>query len=94
MVCSVCYGGLASAARRGIDVCQGGNSLGVSTSEFGAALGEPDFFIGVLNSLTDAVYLVDRERTIRFWNRAWEEVTGYLPEDVVGHRCYEEKAPG
>ncbi len=67
-----------------------GNSFGVSTSEFAAALGEPDFFIDVLNSLTDAVYLVDRQRTIRFWNRACEEITGYGAEDVVGHRCYED----
>jgi diguanylate cyclase (GGDEF)-like protein/PAS domain S-box-containing protein len=58
-------------------------------SEFRAVLGEPDFVIEVLNSLRDAMYLVDRERTILFWNRACEEITGYRAEDVVGHHCFE-----
>ena len=67
-----------------------GNNSAVTASEFASALSEPDFFIEVLNSVTDAVYLVDRQRTIRFWNRACEEITGYRAEDVVGHHCYED----
>jgi diguanylate cyclase (GGDEF)-like protein/PAS domain S-box-containing protein len=60
-----------------------------AASEFDAALGEPDFFVELLDSLSDAVYLVDRDRTIRFWNRACEQITGYRAVEVVGHHCFE-----
>jgi diguanylate cyclase (GGDEF)-like protein/PAS domain S-box-containing protein len=66
------------------------NALDDDAPELGAALSEPDFFVEVLNTLTDAVYLVDRQRTIRFWNGACEEITGYRAGDVVGHHCYED----
>jgi diguanylate cyclase (GGDEF)-like protein/PAS domain S-box-containing protein len=59
-------------------------------SAFAAALSEPDFFREILDGLSDAVYLVDRRRTIRFWNRACEELTGYAAAEVVGHRCFED----
>jgi diguanylate cyclase (GGDEF)-like protein/PAS domain S-box-containing protein len=54
-----------------------------------AALGQPDFFREVLDGLSDAVYLVDRRRTIRFWNRACEQITGYASEEVVGRHCFD-----
>lgn len=41
----------------------------------------------VLNSMNDAVYVVDRSRRIIFWNRAAETVTGYLADDVMGRCC-------
>ncbi len=59
-------------------------------SAFAAALDEPGFFREVLDGLSEAVYLVDRRRTIRFWNRACEELTGYRAAEVVGHRCFED----
>ncbi len=42
---------------------------------------------GILNELFDAVYVVDKARTITHWNRAAEELTGYTREEVVGKRC-------
>ena len=30
------------------------------------------------------IYIVDRERRIRFWNRGAEHLTGHLAHDVVG----------
>ena len=41
----------------------------------------------VLNSLNDAVYVVDRARQIIFWNRAAESVTGYSADEVMGRCC-------
>jgi len=39
----------------------------------------------VLDSLLTGVYLVDRDRKIRFWNQGAENITGYRRHDVVGH---------
>ncbi|HET9718856.1 MAG TPA: diguanylate cyclase [Solirubrobacteraceae bacterium] len=52
-------------------------------------MSEPDAFRGVLDALTEGVYLVDRSRKIRFWNRACEEISGYSAAEVVGHHCFE-----
>jgi PAS domain S-box-containing protein len=43
--------------------------------------------VTILNSMFDAVYVVDRERRIIFWNQGAEELTGYGFEDVRGCRC-------
>lgn len=56
---------------------------------FAAALGRPDGLAEMLDGISEPVYLVDRQRTIRFWNTACERLTGYSREEVVGHRCYE-----
>lgn len=41
----------------------------------------------LLDQMFDAVYLVDRERRIVYWNAAAERLTGYTREDVVGLAC-------
>ena len=41
----------------------------------------------LLESLFDGVYYVDRERTIRFWNKAAERITGYTKLEIVGKSC-------
>ncbi|MEW6337650.1 MAG: diguanylate cyclase [Acidobacteriota bacterium] len=51
---------------------------------------QDEFFRSVLDSFSDGVYFVDRERRITYWNRAAERITGYLAEDVVGSHCYDE----
>lgn len=43
----------------------------------------------VLDSIFDGVYIVDRERRIIFWNRAAEEMTGYLKQEVMGRCCHD-----
>lgn len=53
------------------------------------ALAQPDAFRGMLDSLADGVYLVDRGRRILFWNGASERISGYAASEVVGHRCFE-----
>ena len=42
---------------------------------------------GLLEAMSEALYVVDRKRTITYWNRAAEEVTGFAAADVVGKRC-------
>ena len=41
----------------------------------------------ILDSLSDGVYVCDRDRRIVFWSKAAERITGWQPSDVVGRRC-------
>ncbi len=52
---------------------------------FSNLLENPRLFRHVLEDLPVGVYIVDRERRIRFWNRHAEHLTGHLGQDVVGH---------
>ena len=53
------------------------------------ALSQPDAFRGMLDGLADGVYLVDRRRTILFWNKASERISGYAASEVVGRHCFD-----
>lgn len=46
-----------------------------------------DFYKAILDNLHDGVYFVDRERTITYWNKGAERISGYTGEQVVGHSC-------
>ncbi len=41
----------------------------------------------VLDALPDGVYVVDRDRTMTYWNTAAEAISGYTDAEVVGHWC-------
>lgn len=43
----------------------------------------------ILENLHDGVYFVDNQRTIRYWNRAAAEITGFTAEEVVGRSCFD-----
>jgi diguanylate cyclase (GGDEF)-like protein/PAS domain S-box-containing protein len=45
------------------------------------------FFEQLLDNLYDGVYFVDRNRTILYWNRGAERLTGYAREEVIGRSC-------
>lgn len=47
-------------------------------------LNGPEIYQTVLDGLQTGVYIVDRNRRIRFWNEGAEQITGYLRQDVVG----------
>src|SRR5487761_13787 len=47
-------------------------------------LNDPEIYQTVLDGLQTGVYIVDRNRRIRFWNEGAEQITGYLRQDVVG----------
>lgn len=40
-----------------------------------------------LNQVQDGLYVVDAERTIVYWNRAAEELTGFPSDAVLGRSC-------
>lgn len=44
-------------------------------------------YLSIINNLQDGVYFVDNARTIRFWNKAAERITGYTAEEIVGRTC-------
>jgi diguanylate cyclase (GGDEF)-like protein/PAS domain S-box-containing protein len=48
-----------------------------------------DFHRKLLDSLYDGVYYVDRNRCISYWNAGAGRVSGYSPDHVVGHYCYD-----
>jgi PAS domain S-box-containing protein len=52
---------------------------------FSNLLENPKLFRHVLEDLPVGIYIVDRERRIRFWNRRAEHLTGHLGQEVVGH---------
>jgi PAS domain S-box-containing protein len=43
----------------------------------------------ILDNLSEGIIAHDRERRIVFFNRAAEEITGYLRKDVLGKDCHE-----
>ena len=50
---------------------------------------EAKFYKRLLDNLNDAVYFVDRERRIVYWNDGAKRITGYSSDEVIGHLCYE-----
>ncbi len=44
----------------------------------------------ILDSLSDGVYVCDRERTIVYWSASAERITGWTSQDVLGRRCLDE----
>jgi len=49
-----------------------------------------EFYKQMLDHIGEAVYFVDRDRKILYWNRAAEEITGYPADEVVGSYCQDE----
>lgn len=43
----------------------------------------------VLDCIFDGVYIVDKKRTILFWNKGAEEITGFTAEEVEGRKCFD-----
>lgn len=41
----------------------------------------------ILNSLQDGIYYLDQDRTITYWNRGAEQITGYMADQVIGKSC-------
>ena len=41
----------------------------------------------ILNALAEGAYITDRDRSIVFWNKAAERITGWSAAEVVGKSC-------
>lgn len=52
-----------------------------------AFVNSPDFFERLFEQFYEGVYFVDRQRRITYWNRAAHRISGYAPEEVIGHYC-------
>lgn len=48
---------------------------------------EKDFYKDIIDNLYDGVYFVDRDRTITYWNKGAERITGYPATQTVGRAC-------
>jgi PAS domain S-box-containing protein len=44
----------------------------------------------VIDSLSDGLYICDRERKIIYWSKAAERITGWRSADVVGKHCFDD----
>lgn len=49
----------------------------------------PELCCAVLESIRTGVYVVDRDRSILFWNAGAERISGYLRHQVIGRKCGE-----
>jgi PAS domain S-box-containing protein len=47
------------------------------------------FFNIIFNSIADGVFTTDGEGRITFFNKAAEEITGFVSEEAIGRYCYE-----
>ncbi len=45
------------------------------------------FYRELLDSMTDGVYFMDMERTVTYWNKAAERLSGYASEEIIGKSC-------
>lgn len=41
----------------------------------------------IIESLHDGLYFVDKNRTITYWNKAAENISGFSAEEVIGKSC-------
>ncbi|MGE5894319.1 MAG: sigma-54 interaction domain-containing protein [bacterium] len=48
---------------------------------------DPNFLSNVFETMRDGLMVVDRDGSIRLFNRAAEEITGYRREEVIGQQC-------
>ncbi len=47
------------------------------------------FYKELMNNLYDGVYFVDTDRTITYWNKGAERLTGYSKSDTEGRSCFD-----
>jgi diguanylate cyclase (GGDEF)-like protein/PAS domain S-box-containing protein len=48
---------------------------------------EKDFYKDIIDNLYDGIYFVDRDRTITYWNKGAERITGYSAAQTLGRGC-------
>ncbi|MDQ1288188.1 MAG: hypothetical protein QG622_1753 [Actinomycetota bacterium] len=50
-----------------------------------------DHYREMLDCISDGVYFVDPDRRVTFWNAGAQEISGYSPEEMVGHHCFDNR---
>jgi diguanylate cyclase (GGDEF)-like protein/PAS domain S-box-containing protein len=61
-----------------------------SGDESALCLRDPYIHKQLLDELYDAVYFVDTDRRILYWNRAAEGLSGYGEAEALGRHCYDD----
>lgn len=46
-----------------------------------------NFYKSILDNINDGIYFVDNSRTITYWNRAAERITGFSSSEVINSSC-------
>lgn len=46
-------------------------------------------FMSLMDSLTDGVYAVDRDRRILFWSKGAERISGFTESEILQRHCFE-----
>lgn len=59
----------------------------------GLAIDQEEKFLGITNSVRDAIILVDQKAKISYWNPAAEKTFGYTNEEVIGKSIHELVVP-
>jgi PAS domain-containing protein len=49
---------------------------------------DPDTFRQIVETPPVGVYVVGLDRKISYWNKAAEQITGYLSQEVMGRPCH------
>ncbi len=60
---------------------------GLALAEMSRFMTQVPDFARLIEAMSDGMYVVDRTRTITFWNGAAARITGYSEENAVGRRC-------
>ncbi len=47
-------------------------------------------FKDLMENIYDGLYLVDPDRTITYWNKAAERITGFSASEVIGMHCWDD----
>jgi diguanylate cyclase (GGDEF)-like protein/PAS domain S-box-containing protein len=48
---------------------------------------DKDSFDRILDNIGDGLYVVDLDKTISYWNKAAEDISGYSAVEVIGRSC-------
>jgi len=48
---------------------------------------DADMLRTMLDNISDGVYFTDTTRTIQYWNKGAERISGFPATEVLGHRC-------
>lgn len=46
-------------------------------------------YLDIINNISEGVYYVDGQRTIQFWNKGAQLLTGYSADEMIGRACNE-----
>lgn len=50
-------------------------------------LGDPEMLRTMLDNIVDGVYFTDLKRTIQYWNKGAQRISGYAADEVTGRSC-------